>query len=65
LIRALPPIPGGGYLYHDSVAMILVGGSFPILAMVIKKFLYFLGYQPQISDTSTTYVVVMKEVSLA
>jgi uncharacterized membrane protein YidH (DUF202 family) len=38
LIHALPHSPGGGYLYHDSVAMILVGGSFLLLAMTIKKF---------------------------
>jgi hypothetical protein len=58
LIHALPPSPGGGYLYHDSVAMILVGGSFLLLAMTIKKFLYFLRYQIQISGLSTSYVVV-------
>ena len=40
LIHALPHSPGGGYLYHDSVAMILVGGSFLLLAMTIKKFLH-------------------------
>ena len=58
LIHALSPSPGGGYLYLDSVAMILVGGSLLLLAMTIKKFLYFLGYQLQISGSSTTYVVV-------
>lgn len=39
LIHALPLSPDGGYLYHDSVALILVGGSFLLLAMTIKKFL--------------------------
>jgi uncharacterized membrane protein YidH (DUF202 family) len=40
LIHAFPLSPSGGHLYHDSVAMILVGGSFLLLAMTIKKFLY-------------------------
>jgi uncharacterized membrane protein YidH (DUF202 family) len=38
LIHAVPLRPGGGYFYHESVAMILVGGSFLLLAMTIKKF---------------------------
>jgi hypothetical protein len=58
LIHAFPLSPGGGFLYHDSVAMILVGGSFLILAKTIKKFLYFWGYQSQVSGLSTSYVVV-------
>lgn len=58
LIHALPSSPGGGFLYHDSVAMILVGGFFLLLAMTIKKFLYFLGHQSQVSGLSTSYVVV-------
>lgn len=54
LIHALPPSPGGGFLYHDSVTMILVGGFFLFMAMTIKKFLYFLGYQSQVSGLSTS-----------
>jgi hypothetical protein len=58
LIIALPPSPGGGFLYHDSVAMILVGGFFLFMAMTIKKFLHFLGYQSQVSGLLTSYAVV-------
>jgi hypothetical protein len=58
LIHALPPRPGGGFLYHDSVTMILVGGIFLFMAMTIKKFLHFLGYQSQVSGLPTSYAVV-------
>ncbi len=59
LIHALPPSPGGGFLYDDSVTMILVGGFFLLLAMTIKKiYCIFLGTSSQISGSSTTYVVV-------
>ena len=40
LMQAFVLGPDGGYLYHDSVAMLLVGGSFLLLAMTIKKFLH-------------------------
>ena len=43
LIHALPPSPGGGFLYHDSGTMILVGGFFLITAMTIKKIYAFFG----------------------
>ena len=59
LIHALPPSPGGGFLYHDSVAMILVGGFFLLSAMTIKKIHYSLRYpSSQDSGLSTSYVVV-------
>lgn len=58
LIHALPPSPGGGFLYHDSVALILVGGFFLLSAMTIKKIHYYLGYPSQDSGLSTSYVVV-------
>ena len=58
LIHALPPSPGGGFLYHDSVTMILVGGFFLFMAMTIKKLLHFWGYQSQVSGLSTSYAVV-------
>jgi hypothetical protein len=58
LIHALPPRPSGGFLYHDSVTMILVGGFFLFMAMTIKKFLHFLGYQSQVSCLPTSYAVV-------
>ncbi|MEN8759495.1 MAG: hypothetical protein ABF303_13630 [Desulfobacterales bacterium] len=54
LIHALPPSPGGGFLYHDSVTMILVGGFFLFMAMTIKKFLHFLGYQYQATGLLTS-----------
>jgi len=43
VIHSLPPRPGGGFLYHDSVTMILVGGFFLITAMTIKKIYAFFG----------------------
>ncbi|MGB7920263.1 MAG: hypothetical protein WCF40_09405 [Desulfobacterales bacterium] len=58
LIHALPHNPGGGFLYHDSVAMILVGGFFLLSAMTIKKIHYFLGYPSQDSGLSTSYVAI-------
>ena len=58
LIHALPPSPGGGFLYHDSVTMILVGGFFLLSAMTIKKIHYSLRYPSQDSGLSTSYVVV-------
>lgn len=58
LIHVLPPSPGGEFLYHDSVAMILVGGFFLLSAMTIKKIHYFLGYPSRNSGLSTFYVVV-------
>ncbi len=58
LIHALPPSPGGGFLYHDSVALILVGGFFLLSAMTIKKIHYSLRYPPQDSGLSTSYVLV-------
>ncbi len=58
LIHALPPSPGGGYLYHDSVTMILVGVFFLLTAMTIKKIHYFLGYPSQAPGLSTSYDVV-------
>jgi hypothetical protein len=58
LIHALPPSPGGGFLYHDSVALILVGGFFLLSAMTIKKIHYSLRYPSQDSGLSTSYVLV-------
>ena len=58
LIHALPPSTGGGFLDHDSVAMILVGGVFLLSAMTIKKIHYSLRYPSQDSGLSTSYVVV-------
>lgn len=58
LIHALPPRPGGGFLYHDSVTMILVGGIILFMAMTIKKFLHFWVYQSQVSGLPTSYAVV-------
>jgi hypothetical protein len=58
LIHVFPLSPGGGFLYHDSVAMILVGGSFILLAMTIKKIHYSLRYPSQDSGLSTSYAVV-------
>ena len=57
LIHALPPSPGGEFLYHDSVTMILVGGLFLFIAMTIKKLRHFLGYQSQVSGLPNSYAV--------
>ena len=58
LIHALSPGPDGAFFYHDSVAMILVGGFFLLSAMTIKKIYYSLRYPSQDSGVSTSYVVV-------